>query len=173
MYQQHLIRQQERAFGIFKTIAPKVDLKRIAHDSKPLKRILRKVSPETLRIDTEKLLRQSFVEVRALVKDATQDEPLHEARKIIKSIYYILHLVFTPSTPLQYQDLKTLEETIGDWHDLAVLLENMEAFEDNQTNATQIFLQRLRTEKETLQQKIPNLVQKELRCWKIFGKIMP
>lgn len=169
-YHNYLREQQKIAFQTFKKTAQKVKLEDIATNNKPLKKILHKVSLETIHENTEKLLRYRFMSVRNLVQE-NDDESLHEARKIIKSIYYILHLVFTPATPQQYQDLKILEEHIGEWHDLAVLYDSMQTALNSPEEAVQSFLARLMAEKISLQQKIPTLVHRELRCWKIFGKL--
>jgi CHAD domain-containing protein len=111
------------------------------------------------------------MEVRALVQDITQEEPLHEARKIVKTIYYILHLVFKPDSPQRYQDLKKLEETIGDWHDIAVLSDSMHAYLTSPTAEEKNFLDKLKVQKQLLQTQIPELVKQELRCWKVFGDL--
>lgn len=172
-YQKHLQNTQKEAFKSFKQFAKTWSLDKKA--GKLLKNLWQKDLTIDLHSSAEKVLRQSFVAVRQLINHAQTDEAYHEARKIIKSIYYILHLVFKPDTPLQYQDLKKLEETIGDWHDIALLIDDLEQFkrETPQSNPQTIdhLSEHLQTEKQTLQQKIPNLVHEELRCWKIFGKI--
>jgi len=172
-YLQHIQQQQKACFKTFQKTAGKADIAKITKKDKLLYKQLQRVSAGTLYIDTEKLLRLRFKTVRDLVNNATEDAPLHEARKIIKSIYYVLHLVFVPATLQQYQDLKMLEETIGDWHDLAMLADNLQAFEqeaDTDTD-TQAFLTKIVEEKQSLQQKIPALINQELRCWKILGNL--
>ncbi len=171
-YETHLKKIQNIAFHKFKKTAQHVKLGDIKSEKRTLKKILDAISEETLPIDTESLLRYRFANVRLLVQEPTEEDSLHEARKMIKSIYYVLHLVFAPTTPQQYQDLKHLEEVIGDWHDLAILSDNMRhELRTHTDQATVAFLTRLAYEKECLQQKIPPLVQQELRCWKLLGKL--
>lgn len=172
-YQTHLYTKQKEAFKIFKHYAKDWCLDEKV--GKQLKKIWYKIDTQNLYANTERLLRQSFSDVRLLLQKAENDEPFHEARKIIKSIYYILHLVFKPDSPQQYQDLKNLEETIGNWHDIAVLIDDLKAYQQAsstpRTHEINTLLGLLAAEKQALQQKIPNLVKEELRCWKIFGKI--
>jgi CHAD domain-containing protein len=170
-YQKHLKTVQEEAFDNLKQIAKQTDLKKWAGKAKPLIKILHQVSSKELAYQTEKILRSRFTIVRQLVQNVTEDEPLHEARKIIKAIYYILHLVFKPDSVQQYQDLKHLEETIGDWHDIAILLDGMHMQLSELTTEESDFLTKMQAEKALLQAQIPTLVKQELRCWKIFGHL--
>lgn len=170
-YLQHTQQKQQQAFVQLQQTAQAINLEKWANKAKPLRKILHNLSATDLPVATEKILRYKFMEVRALVQDITQEEPLHEARKIVKTIYYILHLVFKPDSPQRYQDLKKLEETIGDWHDIAVLSDSMCAYLTSPTEDEQAFLQNLKTQKQVLQSQIPELVKQELRCWKIFGNL--
>ncbi len=168
-YQIHLAKIEKAAFKAFKQYAQTFSLdEKVGND---LKKIWKKEPTENIYDSTETILRQRFTAVRHLIANAQTDEPYHEARKIIKSIYYILHLIFKPESLQQYQDLKYLEETIGDWHDIAVLIDNLYAFGQSGQASQGSFLTKLLAEKQTLQQKIPTLVHEELRCWKIFGKM--
>jgi len=91
------------------------------------------------------LLDEMYLKTQKLATGSIGDENLHQIRKLFKQMRYIITFITGIYPDFQYhritpEDLKDIENTVGNWHDNLIRIEFIERFKKKIKNHNEVIL---------------------------------